>query len=57
MSVLRDLLPLVAAIPECMAKGGEFEIAGFHGGRWIGSRTGLDDRPVLAVRTYIGDYN
>jgi hypothetical protein len=57
LAVLRDLLPLVSSHPNRMAKGGDFEIPGFHGGRWIGSRIGLDGKPVLAVRTYIGDHN
>jgi hypothetical protein len=53
LAVIRDLLPIIPAAPGILRDGGECEIPTSDGGRWIGSRMGLDGKPVVGIRTFV----
>jgi hypothetical protein len=52
LAVLRDLLPIIPAAPGILRAGGECAVAAGDGGRWIGSRMGLN-KPVVGIRTFV----
>ena len=51
---LLDLLPLAVHHRNTVESGGEFKIkAGSGRGFWVGTCTCVNDKPVLAIRTYV----
>jgi hypothetical protein len=52
ISVLRDLVPIPSAT---MRADGDFAVPAYHGGQWIGQAMTCNGKPILAVRTFLGD--
>jgi hypothetical protein len=53
LAVVRDLLPIGQEAPRALEVGGDFEVACCNGGKWAGAVMFCDDRPMLAVRTFV----